>query len=234
MFPIRDTILRREAPSTTWALIAANVIVFLIEISLPQRTLEWVFYHFGLVPARYTDLQFRAWFGPTIDSIWPFITNMFLHGSWMHLIGNMWALWIFGGSVEDRMGHMRFVVFYFLCGIAASLTHYVINLHSAIPAIGASGAIAGVMGAYMLMFPTAQVITLIPLGFIPFFVPIPALIFIGGWFLVQLYAGVHALVAPQFGGGIAWWAHVGGIAAGMVLLPVFRHRRHFPDGIYSR
>ncbi|RLE37944.1 rhomboid family intramembrane serine protease [Candidatus Acetothermia bacterium] len=233
MFPIRDTVMRRETPLAVWTLIAINVIVFLIELSLPQRTLEWVFYHFGLVPARYADVYFKAWFGPTADSIWPFITNMFLHGSWMHLIGNMWGLWIFGGSVEDRMGHWRFVSFYLICGIAASLTHYVTNLHSTIPALGASGAIAGVMGAYLLMFPTAQVITLIPLGFIPFFVPIPAVLFIGAWFLTQVFSGVCALVAPQFGGGIAWWAHIGGMVAGMALLPVFHRRSHFRDGIYS-
>ncbi len=234
MLPIGDTIPRRETPIATWTLIAVNVIVFLVEISLPKQTLGWVFYHFGLVPARYADPHFRAWFGPTADSVWPFLTNMLLHGSWMHLIGNMWALSIFGGSVEDRMGHVQFVSFYMLTGIAASLTHYVTNLHSTIPALGASGAIAGVMGAYLLLFPTAQVITLIPLGFIPLFVPIPSLIFFGAWFLTQLFAGVHALIAPEFGGGIAWWAHIGGMMAGMALLPVFyRRRQGFRDGIYS-
>jgi len=238
MVPIRDTVPRRETPIVTWGIIALNVIVFLIELSLPERTLMWVFYHFGLVPARYANPHFATWFGPAADSIWPFITNMFLHGSFMHLIGNMWALWIFGGAVEDRLGHGRFVGFYLLCGIAASLTHYITNLSSTVPAIGASGAIAGVMGAYFVMFPAAQVITLIPVFFLPFFISIPAVIYLGVWFLTQLFSGVSSLVAPQFGGGIAWWAHVGGFVAGIVLLPLFRkrkiaYRKHYPDEIYA-
>ena len=146
MFPIRDTVPRRESPIAVWWIIAINVAVFLIEVSLPQRTLLWVLYHFGLVPARYAHPEFSAWLGPAADSIWPFFTNMFLHGGLFHLVSNMWALWIFGGAVEDRLGHGRFVAFYLICGVAASLTHFFTNLHSTVPAIGASGAIAGVMG----------------------------------------------------------------------------------------
>jgi len=234
MFPIRDTVPRRETPLSVWAIIALNVVVFLIEVALPQRTLMWVFYHFGLVPARYSSPHFSVWFGPAADSIWPFFTNMFLHGGLFHLVSNMWALWIFGGAVEDRLGHGRFVAFYLLCGIAASLTHFFTNLGSTVPAIGASGAIAGVMGAYFLMFPTAEVITLVPLFFLPVFVAIPAVFYLGIWFLTQFFSGLAALVAPQFGGGIAWWAHIGGFVAGLALVPLFRKRRgayraYFPD-----
>lgn len=234
MFPIRDTVPRRESPIAVWLIITLNVAVFLIEVSLPQRTLRWVFYHFGLVPARYASPYFTAWFGSAADSIWPFFTNMFLHGGLFHLVSNMWALWIFGGAVEDRLGHGRFVAFYLISGVAASLTHFVTTLHSTVPAIGASGAIAGVMGAYFLMFPTAEVITLVPVFFLPFFIPIPAVLYLGIWFATQFFSGIAALVTPQLAGGIAWWAHVGGFVAGILLVRAFRkrgkaYRPYFPD-----
>jgi membrane associated rhomboid family serine protease len=233
VFPIRDNVPRRQTPLVTWAIIALNVAVFLVEVSLPKHTLMWVFYHFGLVPARYANHSFSAWLGPAADSIWPFFTNMFLHGGLFHLVSNMWALWIFGGAVEDRLGHGRYLALYLLSGIGASLTHFVTNLHSTVPAIGASGAISGVMGAYFLMFPLAQVITLVPVFFLPVFLPIPAVFYIGVWFLTQFFSGIAALVAPQFGGGIAWWAHVGGFLAGVVLTLVLRpkQRSYYPDEV---
>lgn len=152
---------------------------------------------------------------------------MFLHGGWMHLIGNMWMLWIFGDNVEDRLGHGRYLLFYVLCGLAASWTHILLHPNSTVPAIGASGAISGVMGAYLLLFPRARVITLFPLFFIPYFLELPAIVYLGAWFLMQLFSGAFSILAPGEGGGIAWWAHVGGFLAGALLGPPMRRRRRY-------
>ncbi|RME69505.1 MAG: rhomboid family intramembrane serine protease, partial [Nitrospirae bacterium] len=146
MFPIKDTIPSRQFPFVTWAIILANSLVFLIELSLPEWQLERLFYHFGMVPARYSHPEWAMFFGLPLDSYWPFLTSQFLHGGWMHFIGNMWSLYLFGDNVEDRMGHLRFLVFYLLSGVCAGIVHFVFNINSTVPAIGASGAIAGVMG----------------------------------------------------------------------------------------
>ncbi len=154
----------------------------------------------------------------------PFVT-MFLHGGWMHLIGNMWFLYLFGDNVEDAMGHIRFLVFYLVSGIAATLAHIVFHPLSPIPVVGASGAISGVVGAYLVMFPTARVLTLVPIFFfIVDIVVLPALIFIGLWFLFQFWSGLLSLAVPHMG-GVAWWAHIGGFLAGLVLAPLMRERR---------
>ncbi len=238
MFPIKDTVPRREFPYITWMIILLNGIVFLFEISLPEDSLKRLFYLFGVVPARYTHPDWALMFGLPLNDYWPFITNIFLHGGWVHFIGNMWMLYLFGDNVEDRMGHGRFLAFYMLSGLAASITHVAFNMHSTVPAIGASGAIAGVMGAYFVMFPTARVITLIPIFFLPYFIEIPAFLYLGIWFASQIFSGTFSLLTPETGGGIAWWAHIGGFITGILLLPVFRkkkrsYRRYFPDEIYS-
>ncbi len=239
MIPIKDVIPRRETPFVNYLLIAINVFVFLIEVSLPRHMLEWVFYVFGLVPARYTHPAWAYIMGLHFDNYWPFFTNMFLHASWFHLLVNMWALWIFGDNVEDRMGHFRYLIFYLLCGIAASITHFVFNLNSTVPAVGASGAIAGVMGAYIILFPHSRIITLIPLFFIPYFIEIPAVIFLGFWFLSQLIAGTFSIFAGQQAGGVAWWAHIGGFVFGMATHAFFKkkqqdYRVYYPDEVYFR
>src|SRR2546425_7980757 len=158
MFPIRDTVPRQNPPIATWLLILINSVVFLFELTMPEPVREQFFYWFGMVPARYTHPDWAAWVGFPIDDYWPFLTSMFLHGGWMHIIGNMWTLWIFGDNVEDRMGPVRFAVFYLLCGLAAGMVHWFTNPNAMVPAVGASGAIAGVMGAYFFLFPTARVI----------------------------------------------------------------------------
>jgi membrane associated rhomboid family serine protease len=142
-------------------------LVFVFELMLPDPVLEAFFYYFGIVPARYSDPEWAAWVGLPLDDYWPFVTSMFLHGGWIHIIGNMWTLWIFGDNVEDRMGTVPFLVFYFVCGLAAALVHFFTNPHSAIPTVRASGAIAGVLGAYLLFFPRSRIIILI-LVFSPF------------------------------------------------------------------
>ena len=224
MFPIRDNIPRRNVPVMTWTLILVNCIVFLFEIGLPPDVLERFFYHFGIVPARYTHPAFAVWLGLPVDDYWPFLTSMFLHGGWMHIIGNMWTLWIFGDNVEDRMGPLRFLFFYLLCGVTAGIVHWFTNPSSTVPTVGASGAIAGVLGAYFYLFPYSRVVVLIPILFFPFFFELPAVTYLGFWALSQVFSGALALAGPQRVGGVAWWAHVGGFAAGLLLQFFFVRR----------
>lgn len=235
MIPIRDTIPSRNTPVALYLLIIANVLVFFFQLELPQPALENFFRHFGIVPRRYTDPQWGAFFGLPLE-FWPFLTSMFLHGGWMHLIGNMWSLWIFGDNVEDRMGPVRFVLFYLFCGIAAGLVHVFTNPLSTIPTIGASGAISGVMGAYFVLFPYSQVITLVPIFFYPVFIALPAVTYLALWFFIQFFQGVGSLLPSDEVGGIAWWAHIGGFIAGIILCPLFvqskaRCRNCHPDEI---
>ena len=171
----------------------------------------------ALVPARYSGHYGE----PGLFDYFPFFTNMFLHGSTAHLIGNMWTLYIFGDNVEDRMGKWRYLLFYILCGVAASYTHYLLNSGSQIPALGASGAISGVMGAYMLMFPQSRIIFLIPIFFLPYFFEMSAFIYLAFWFAAQLLSGTASLFANPNGPGIAFWAHVGGFAAGVLFFKLF-------------
>jgi membrane associated rhomboid family serine protease len=228
MFPIHDNVPTRNVPLATWALILANCVIFVRELALPPDRLEQVVAVLGMVPAR---------LGTSSGSWASLLSCMFLHGDWTHLIGNMWTLYLFGDNVEDRMGSIGFLLFYFACGLCAGLTHYAINPDSLVPVIGASGAIAGVLGAYLLLFPRARVITLVLLIFIPLFVEIPAVVYLGLWFAVQLFSGAFSLVSAEHYQSIAWWAHVGGFAAGMVLLPLFakseKRYRHFYADEYA-
>jgi membrane associated rhomboid family serine protease len=222
VIPIRDTVPSRGVPIVSWSIIGINVAVFLFELSLDDGDLEQLFRVFGIVPADAHPVAF--------------ITCMFLHGSWLHLIGNMWSLWIFGDNVEERMGRLRFLAFYLLTGIAAGLTHSLTNPLSTMPTVGASGAIAGVLGAYYLLFPTARVIAMVPIFFFPFFFELPAVLYLGFWLLSQVFGATLSMLVPTGdAGGIAWWAHVGGFGAGVVLhrfflLPQASRRRRFqPD-----
>jgi membrane associated rhomboid family serine protease len=194
-----------------------------------------VIYHLGLVPARFTDPAWGRQVGLTAHSLWPFVTSMFLHGGWLHIIFNMWALWIFGDNVEDRLGHIRYLVFYFVCGIAAALTMTLVTPNSTVPTIGASGAIAGILGAYFIFYPTAEVIVLLPIFIFPLFFRLPAVLYIGFWFFMQFLTGALSLASsPAAVGGIAWWAHVGGFLTGALLCRFFaprlsRKRWTYPD-----
>jgi len=228
VFPIRDNIPHRESPFVTWLIILINGLIFLFELSLPPRALQRLFLQYGMVPARYTDPAWALGHGLSPLDPLPFVTSMFLHGGWMHFISNMWSLWLFGDNVEDCMGHLRFLIFYLLCGLAAGFIHFMFNPTAQVPTIGASGAIAGVMGAYFVMFPTARVITLVPIFFLPYFIEIPAVFYLGIWFMMQLFSGMFSLVLPTGAGGIAWWAHVGGFLFGILVLPFFRRRRGRP------
>jgi membrane associated rhomboid family serine protease len=235
MFPIQNAVPTRYAPAVTWALIATNCLVFLIQISLSPSELEAFLMQYALIPARYFDGYTEAGLADYL----PFLTNAFLHGGWLHLILNMWTLWLFGPVVEDRLGPGRFFAFYLACGVIASLTHALSNPTSEVPALGASGAIAGVLGCYVFLFPWARLVVMIPILFLPFFFELPAIIFVGLWFLVQLLQGTVELFAAPSGGGIAWWAHIGGFVGGLVLGPLLaqserRYRNYYADeGIYG-
>lgn len=239
MFPIRNTVPTRFPPAATWMLIAANCVVFLIEIALPARTQEWFVINFALIPARYFDPASLGIASPSLIDYLPFFTNMFLHGGWLHLILNMWTLWLFGPTIEDRFGSGRYLVFYLVCGVLASIAHVAFSPTSAAPALGASGAIAGVLGCYVRQFPFARIIVLVPVLFLPLFFEVPAVFFVGLWFLLQLLQGTAELFSPATGGGVAWWAHVGGFIAGLAFgsLPFSfrtRYRRYYSDeGIYG-
>ena len=226
MFPIRDTIPSRHVPVMTWALICANVLVFVYQIGLPEAELGRLIYSFGLVPARYFSPEWSLSVGLPQMHAWPFLSSMFLHGGFLHLILNVWTLWIFGDNVEDRMGPLRFLAFYLSCGLVAGVAHLAFNLPSTVPTIGASGAIAGVLGAYILLYPGARVVTVIPIFFWPLFFEIPAFIYLGFWFISQFVSATAAGGNAPGAGGIAWWAHIGGFVAGLVLhRKFFSHRR---------
>ena len=218
MFPIKDSVPRIRFPFVTVAIIALNSLVFLGELSLPSGTLNDVIYLFGLVPARYAHPAWAELAGFPMDTYWPFVTNLFLHGGWLHVIANMWFLYLFGDNVEDRMGHARFTIFYFAAGIAANVVHFIVSSDSTTPVIGASGAIAGVMAAYIRLFPRARIITLVPILFFPLFFEIPALFFMLFWFFLQLVSGASSLAVAHSGAGIAWWAHIGGFLVGLALV----------------
>lgn len=216
MIPIRDTIPSRNYPVVNNTLIAVNVLVFLIQLAQGNEFNQFIF-RYGLVPARYSIPEISVAFSFTDKAIALF-AFMFLHGSFWHLLGNMWFLYIFGDNIEDKLGHVRYLFFYFLCGLVSGLFHMFLNFHSQVPTIGASGAIAGVMGAYLISYPNSKILTLIPIIIIPFFVEIPAFFFLGIWFLFQF---LSATGSSAQGGGIAWWAHIGGFVAGILLLKMF-------------
>lgn len=223
MFPFRDNIRSATFPVITKALILANVLAFFYELSL-GKDLDGFFQSFAVIPAKV--LAFSGLGGFVADVAVPFTTSIFLHGGWMHLIGNMWYLWIFGDNVEDRLGHARFLVFYLICGAGASVAHVLLNPESSVPSIGASGAIAGVLGAYLVSYPRARVQTIVPIFVFVQIIELPALLVLGTWFLWQFFYGTASLAtASPTGGGVAWWAHVGGFLVGMVLIGFFADKR---------
>jgi len=226
MLPLRDDIPSRTFPAATITIILLNVVVFFYELMLGSQ-LEYVLLDWAVVPLRYTDPDISRQFN-IVEQARPFLSSMFLHGGWLHLIGNMWILWIFGDNVEDRLGHGRFIGLYLVSGFAAGLLHIFTNPHSGVPTIGASGAVAGVMGAYFRFFPHARVQTVIPPFFFgPFFV-LPAVLFLGWWFLLQFFNGTMTLMAREGEfAGVAWWAHVGGFLVGMFLV-LFARRKAPP------
>jgi membrane associated rhomboid family serine protease len=216
MIPLRSETPRRTFPIVNVFLIVANILVFMYQLSLPPRTGDLLVQQLGLVPARAERALAHP--GPQlVPALVPLVTSMFLHGGFLHILGNMLFLWVFGGNVEDRLGHRKYLGFYFMCGIGAGLAQIAVNWGSRLPSIGASGAISGVMGAYIVLFPTARVLTLVPLIFFFFTVRIPALLILGYWFVIQFLSGLSTLGQINQG-GVAWWAHIGGFILGMFLV----------------
>jgi membrane associated rhomboid family serine protease len=222
MFPLKDDNPTTITPVVTWILIAINVVVFLYQVSLGPRASQLFVYQFGAIPAVVTGDQSLPGNLVAVPPFLSIFTSMFLHGGWMHLIGNMWYLWIFGNNIEEAMGSLRYLLFYIICGFLASLSHILSNVGSTLPSIGASGAIAGVLGAYILLYPRARVLTLIFLGFFIRLLYIPAGFILGFWFILQLLSG--SMSGGQQGGGVAFWAHIGGFIAGVLLVGVFKKR----------
>ncbi len=217
MIPLKDSNPTERFPLITVLLIAINSCVFLFELSLGEHGIQAFIAAFALVPADLFHGHVTA-----ADALPPSLTvftSMFLHGGLFHVGGNMLYLWIFGNNVEDAMGRMRFIAFYLLCGVAAALSHAAVNPSSSVPMIGASGAISGVLGAYVLLYPRARVLTLFILGFFVKLIEVPALAVLGFWFIFQF---LYVFVAPSGGGGVAWMAHVGGFVAGMALIGIFK------------
>jgi membrane associated rhomboid family serine protease len=212
VLPLHDDIPARRFPAVTVGLIALNVLLFLWELQLGPRA-EQALLQFTLIPVRYTDPAIASHFS-WFEQLLPFLSSMFLHGGWLHLLGNLWILWIFGDNVEDRLGQGRYLLLYLSGGIAAAVLHIVTNLSSHVPTLGASGAIAAVMGAYFRFFPHARVIVVIPPFIFGPYLNLPAVMFLGFWFLLQLLSGTLELGRVGNVGGVAWWAHVGGFLFG--------------------
>jgi membrane associated rhomboid family serine protease len=219
MFPLSDDRSRMAVtPIATWSLMGACFLVFLWESSLGAKAGEIALYHYGMIPARLLGLaKFRT--HVAIPASATLLTSMFLHGGWLHLGLNMLFLWVFGGKVEDSMGHSRFLMFYLLCGVAAAVAQAIMNPGSTLPMVGASGAISGVLGAYFFLHPLSNIRVLFFLGFIPIVAQVPALIFLGLWFAVQIASATFSVLSEP---GVAVWAHVGGFLTGMLLTPLLR------------
>jgi membrane associated rhomboid family serine protease len=225
MFPLRDTVRSRTFPVVNTTIIVINILVFLYEFALGPH-LDAFISEYGLTPVRF----FWGLHHDLRDAIIPLFSSMFLHGGWLHVLGNMWFLYIFGDNVEDRVGHGKYIIFYLMCGIAAALSQALLFRSSQVPMVGASGAIAGILGAYFLLFPRARVLTLVPIFIFLQVMEIPAVVFLIFWFLLQFLQGTFASTEA---GGVAWWAHIGGFVAGMVMIFAFKKREpQSPRAIY--
>jgi len=215
MIPLRDTIRPRKSPVVNWLIILANAAAFFYELRIGPSALNGFIDSWGLVPARF-------WANPQV--VWVTIfSSMFLHGGWFHILSNMWVLFIFGDNVEDRMGRGRYLIFYLLSGVAAGLMQAFLLPNSSQPMVGASGAIAGVLGAYLILFPRARIVSLVPIFFIFTLIQVPAIVFLLFWFASQLFSGFLSLGGAS-GSGVAWWAHIGGFVFGMLGVFVFAKR----------
>jgi membrane associated rhomboid family serine protease len=225
--PLRDNVPTTITPYVTYGLIGANISIFLYQLSLTRPELQAFFQSAALVPCQLSGIGGRCPIHTSGElAEWTtLITSQFLHGGFLHIAGNMLFLWIFGNNVEDRLGHIKFLIFYLACGVLAALSQWFFSQNSAIPSLGASGAIAGVMGAYLLRYPHAKVLTLIPLGFFFWTFELPAIFFLGFWFVQQAFYGIAGLQARtnigMESGGVAYWAHAGGFVFGAILGPLF-------------
>lgn len=213
MIPIRDTAPCHSRPLVTWGIMAVCIIIFITMELMPDQLSYRLINLYGMVPIRYSDPEWSENYGLPFDGYLSFLSSLFLHGGWLHLIVNMWFLWIFSPSIEDRMGRLPFFIFYLLCGLLATVLQWFFDPHLAIPVVGASGAIAGILGAYFFIYPMEQVVVF----FFPVLFHIPAIAFLGLWVIFQLQDATTSIVVPGTTVDVAWWAHLGGFIAGCVL-----------------
>ena len=223
MIPVRDDQPRFSTPYVTYFLVGLNLVIFLFEASLTPRGFKVLLFQLGMIPANITGLLAGTHKMGVAAALLPTLTSMFLHGSWMHVIGNMWFLWIFGDNIEDYLGHFKYLLFYLLSGLGAAFAQVLLNLHSSVSTVGASGAIAGVLGAYFLLYPKAKVLIWFPIFFLFY---LPAWVTLGYWFAMQFVSGAATSLAnySDTRGGVAFWAHVGGFLVGIVLIKLFPER----------
>jgi len=216
MIPIRDTAPCHSTPVMTWAIMAVCIIIFITMKIMPDQVSYRLLNLYGMVPIRYSNPQWAMSYGLYHDAFLSFFTSLFLHGNWLHLIMNMWFMWIFSDAIEDRMGHVPFLIFYLICGLIASILQWYFDPNLAVPVVGASGAIAGVLGAYFVLYPLERVVVWLPILFLPIIVHIPAIAFLGLWVIIQLHNATSSIL---LGGAadVAWWAHLGGFIAGAFL-----------------
>jgi len=231
LFPLSDENPSKSVPYVNYTIIVINILVFFFEISLNQNQLSKLIYEYGIIPARLFFPSFSAKYEFITSPFTTYFTSMFLHGGWLHIIFNMWALFIFGDNVEDKLGHLKYLVFYIGSGLIAGFVHSIFNYNSVMPSIGASGAIAGVMGAYLVLFPFARIKTLFIFFIFPIIIYIPAFFYIIFWFFSQLFSGTLSLMGAQ-GSPIAWWAHIGGFLGGILLLFLLKKDLRFPANNY--
>jgi membrane associated rhomboid family serine protease len=231
MIPLKNLRPRIHPPTATLGLIIANFMVFFYQLTLSPRALNLFINTYSVIPAR-VQMALAGSHFTLAQAFIPFLTSMFLHAGWLHILGNMWFLWLFGPNVEDRLGHLPYLGFYLLCGLGAGTAQTFFSLGSNIPSLGASGAIAGVLGAYIIFYPSSKILTLVTLFFWWFFARLPAVLFIGLWFLVQFLSGVSSLGSTA-SGGVAWWAHVGGFLLGMLLVSGVRRKQPYDSYNYS-
>lgn len=226
MIPFRDKNPSGTFPFVVVCLIGLNGAFFIFELILGQKLEEFLFLY-GIVPVKVTYFLSHPSFDPVVvkETFLPFLSSMFLHGGVIHILGNMWYLWIFGDNIEDRLGHFKFLGFYIACGVLASIVHVAMNMSAGVPCVGASGAIAGVLGAYMITFPKARVLCIIPIWFIWQIVELPAMVVLGFWFVIQFFSGIASIAPTGPAGGVAWWAHIGGFIFGIGLMLAFTRRK---------
>jgi membrane associated rhomboid family serine protease len=223
MIPIRDEIPTRRVPVVNYLLIVVNILVFIM-MWMAGSSQESLVYQFAMIPSNFAD-------GVGLGDVFDIFTSMFMHAGIVHIAGNMLYLWIFGDNIEDRLGHVQYLIFYLVGGVVAALAHFITNSGSQIPTVGASGAIAAVLGAYLVLYPRSRIVTFIPLGFFMRLTMVPAIIVLGMWFILQLFSGVMTIGASDVG-GVAFWAHIGGFVAGVVMALLFIPKRK-PESTYT-
>ncbi|MEW5952292.1 MAG: rhomboid family intramembrane serine protease [Bacillota bacterium] len=220
MIPLRDSVRSGRRPYVNISLVLINIFVFIQQLAIEPYQLNQIYYTYGVIPAEALNVFFAG--GPSLPLAISFITATFIHGGWFHLIGNMLFLWIFGDNIEDRLGRARYLLFYLTVGVAGGVAHVLTNPASTIPVIGASGAVAGVLGAYLITFPRSRILALVPVLFFITVVEVPAVIFIAVWFAIQIFNGVAFLGGTA--NAVAWWAHIGGFLAGLALIKLMARR----------